>query len=83
MSKEIDKLKLEIKQKDIMIEALKNAIGNILQGEKCCEEIKGGTTIRINLIKEKEKRIENALLYLKTMEETEDTYELEKILKGE
>jgi hypothetical protein len=25
----------------------------------------------------------NALLYLKTMEETEDTYELEKILKGE
>lgn len=25
----------------------------------------------------------NALLYLKTMEETEDTYELEKVLKGE
>ena len=83
MSEEIDKLKLEIQQKDIMIEAFKNALGNIIQGKKWCEEIKGGTTIRINLIEEKENRIENALLYLKTMEESEDTYELEKILKGE
>lgn len=34
-------------------------------------------------IYELSRRIDNALLYLKTMEETEDTYELEKILKGE
>lgn len=60
MSKEIDKLKLEIQQKDIM------EVGKTITDKK-----------------EKEKRIENALLYLKTMEETEDTYELEKILKGE
>ena len=83
MSEEIDKLKLEIQQKDIMIEAFKNALGNIVKGQKWCKDIEGGTTIRINLVEEKEKIIKNALLYLKTMEETEDTYELEKILKGE
>ena len=54
----IDKQKKEIKQKDIMNEALKNAIGNILQGKKLCKEIEGGTTIRINLIEEKNKIIE-------------------------
>lgn len=35
------------------------------------------------VIENMQRRIDNALLYLKTMEETEDTYELEKILKGE
>ena len=37
----------------------------------------------IQAIENIQQRIDNALLYLKTMEETEDTYELEKILKGE
>ena len=50
-----NKQKEEIQQKDITIEALKNAIGNILQWQKWCKEIKGGKTIHINLIEKRDK----------------------------
>ena len=46
-----------------------------IENEECKEFIQAIENIQ--------QRIDNALLYLKTMEETEDTYELEKILKGE
>lgn len=45
-----NKQKEEIEQKDIMNEAFKNALGNIIKGKKWCKEIKGGKTIHINLV---------------------------------
>ena len=44
-----NKQKEEIKQKTIMAEAFKKALGDIIQGKKWCKEIKGGKTLHIDL----------------------------------
>lgn len=68
----------------IDIDNMMEAYGDITNGEWIyCKDFINAIQELIKQNDQKEKIIKNALLYLKTMEETEDTYELEKILKGE
>ena len=68
----------------IDIDNMMEAYGDITNGEWIyCKDFINAIQELIKQNDQKEKQIKNALLYLKTMEETEDTYELEKILKGE
>ena len=68
----------------IDIDNMMEAYGDITNGEWIyCKDFINAIQELIKQNDQKEKQIKNALLYLKTMEETEDTYELEKVLKGE
>lgn len=68
----------------IDIDNMMNSYGDNTNGEWIyCKDFINAIQELIKQNDKKEKQIKNALLYLKTMEETEDTYELEKILKGE